>query len=406
MCLAVLLHHFAEGTPIPEGWLTNINVVTSDDPSCECPGYARPSSRTDNGNSPSGSQGPRRPAVPNLSPPARNKRASTSGSRTGNQKRKVSAARDAPVSKRPALVPPRGSGREVDRQLRPRGYSPRNMLVYSPGNVPDARDLAEAGRALPVGMLWTNLPEDVQHLLLSGMDFKCAMKWVSESQGIHHLAHWESICRILAQVVHAGQLDETPWCRFVPERFYTSAEGTLRLRQAKREPTPPWHPLGRCFIKVQNRKQSTREAEALQAKLPESSDDEVQDPSYELSQAELVKSARAEAAADNDESSEESDESEQESKPATTSPASPQESKTGSKNNKGSKPKSHGASAESKYRVITSSKSQVVPKYGGTPRERKIPALSVAIFLRRARVEVSSEGHRRIWSKLAKLAYD
>ncbi|OWZ02557.1 hypothetical protein PHMEG_00025863 [Phytophthora megakarya] len=32
MRLAALLHHFAEGTPMPEGWLTNINVVARDDP--------------------------------------------------------------------------------------------------------------------------------------------------------------------------------------------------------------------------------------------------------------------------------------------------------------------------------------------------------------------------------------
>ncbi|OWZ04504.1 hypothetical protein PHMEG_00023580 [Phytophthora megakarya] len=240
------------------------------------------------------------------------------------------------------------------------------------------------------------------------MDFKCAMKWVSESEGIHHLAPRESIYRMLAQVIYAGQLDEIPWCRFVPDAFYISAEGTLRLRQAKREPTPPWHLLGRCFIKVQKRKQSTRETEALQATLPESSDDETQDPSYELSQAKLDKAARAEAAAENDELSEESDEGEKDSKPAPTSlsPASSRESKTGSKNNKGSKPKSHGASAESKSRVITSLKPQAVPKSGGTPRERKMPALSVATFLRRAKIEVSSEGPRRVRSKLAKLAYD
>ncbi|OWY92181.1 hypothetical protein PHMEG_00038921 [Phytophthora megakarya] len=35
MRLAALLHHFAEGTPIPEDWLTNINVVALDDPRCE-----------------------------------------------------------------------------------------------------------------------------------------------------------------------------------------------------------------------------------------------------------------------------------------------------------------------------------------------------------------------------------
>ncbi|OWY92750.1 hypothetical protein PHMEG_00038114 [Phytophthora megakarya] len=39
--LSALLHHFAEGTPIPEGWLTNINVVALDDPRCECPEYTR-----------------------------------------------------------------------------------------------------------------------------------------------------------------------------------------------------------------------------------------------------------------------------------------------------------------------------------------------------------------------------
>ncbi|OWY99095.1 hypothetical protein PHMEG_00029970 [Phytophthora megakarya] len=150
MRLAALLYHFAEGTPIPEGWLTNINVVALDDPRCECPEFAKPSPR-------------------------------------------------------PAM------------QLRPRGYSLRNMLVYSTRNVPEARDLAEAGRALPAGMLWTDVREDVQHLLLSGMGFKCTMKWVSESQGIHHLAPRESICRMLTQVIHAGQLDETPWCRFCDE---------------------------------------------------------------------------------------------------------------------------------------------------------------------------------------------
>ncbi|OWY98763.1 hypothetical protein PHMEG_00030393 [Phytophthora megakarya] len=262
-------------------------------------------------------------------------------------------------------------------------------------------NLAEADLALPAGMLWTEVREDVQHLLLSGMDFKRAMKWVYESQGIHHLAPREAVCRMLAQVIHAGQLDQTPWCRFVPDGFYTSAEGPLRLRQVKREPTPPWHPLGRRFIKVQKRKQSTRETEALQAKLPQSSDDEVQDPSYELSQAELDKAARAEPAADNDKSSEESDEAEKESKSGNTnlSPVSPRKSKTGNKSDK-------STSVKPKSRVITSPKSQTVPKSGGTSRERKMPVLSLATFLRRARVEVPSEGPRRIRSKLAKLNYD
>ncbi|OWZ01881.1 hypothetical protein PHMEG_00026658 [Phytophthora megakarya] len=244
MRLAAPLHHFAEGTAIPEGWLTNINVVALDGPRCECP-----------------------------------ERASTSGSRAGNRKPKASAARDVPVSKRPSLTPARDLRHRHDGPLRPRGYSPRNMLVYSPRNVPNARSLAEAGRALPAGMLWTDVREDVQHLLWSGMNFTSAMRWVSEGQGIHHLVPREAVCRMLAQVIHAGQLDEPPWCCFVPEGFYTSAEGTLRVRHANREPTPPWHPLGRCYIKVQRRKQSTRETEAIQAKLSESSDDEIQDPS-------------------------------------------------------------------------------------------------------------------------------
>ncbi|OWY97455.1 hypothetical protein PHMEG_00032005, partial [Phytophthora megakarya] len=269
------------------------------------------------------------------------------------------------------------------------------------------RSLAEAGRAHPAGMLWTDVREDVQHLLLSGMDFKCAMKWVSESQGIHHFAPREAVCRLLAQVIHAGQLDETPCCRFVPDGFYTSAEGTLRLRQAKREPTPPWHPLGLCYIKVQKRKRSTRETEAVQAKLPESSDDESQDPSYELSQAELDKAARAEAAAENDESSEDSDDAGKECKPAATysSPASSRESMTGKTSNKSSGSKSHGASGKLEHRVVTSSKSQPVPK-SGTMRERKMPVLSLATFLRRTKVEIPSDGPRRTRSKLAKLSYN
>ncbi|OWY96794.1 hypothetical protein PHMEG_00032849 [Phytophthora megakarya] len=210
MRLASLLHHFAEGTPIPEGWLTNINVVALDDPRCECPEYVKPSPRPGNGNSSSGSSNSRRPSVLDLSPPARNKRASTSGSRTGSRKRKASGARDVPMAKRVSLSSARDSGHQLDLQLRPRGYSPRYMLVYSPRTVPNARDPAEAGRAHPDGMLWTDVRADVQHLLLSGMDFKCAMKWVSESQGIHHLAPREAVCQMLTQVIHAGQVDETP----------------------------------------------------------------------------------------------------------------------------------------------------------------------------------------------------
>ncbi|OWZ09960.1 hypothetical protein PHMEG_00017260 [Phytophthora megakarya] len=37
MRLSALIHHFADGTPIPEGWLTNVSVVALDDPRCECP---------------------------------------------------------------------------------------------------------------------------------------------------------------------------------------------------------------------------------------------------------------------------------------------------------------------------------------------------------------------------------
>ncbi|OWY99576.1 hypothetical protein PHMEG_00029400, partial [Phytophthora megakarya] len=297
----------------------------------------------------SGSSSSRRPSVLDLSPPTRNKRASTSGSRAGNRKRKASGARDVPMAKRLSLSSVRDSGHQLDRRLRPRSYSSTDMLVYSPRNVPNARDLADAGRALPDGMLWTDVREDVQHILLSGMDFKCAMKCVSESQGIHHLVPREAVCQMLTQVIHAG-----------PRGI--QAEGTLRRRQATREPTPPWHPYGRCFIKVQKRKRSTQETEALQAKLPESSNDEAQDPSYKLSRAELDKAARAEAAADNDESSEEPDGAETESKPAARhlSPAGLRESKTQKTSDKGSGSKGH----------------------------------------------VSSEGLRRIRSKLAKLNYD
>ncbi|OWY93544.1 hypothetical protein PHMEG_00037026 [Phytophthora megakarya] len=169
--LSALLHHFAEGTPIPEVWLTNINVVSLDDPRCECPG-----------------------SVLDLSPPARNKRASTSGSRAGDRKRKASGARNMPMAQRVSLSSARNSGHRLNLQLRPRGYSPRDMVIYSPRSVPNARGLAEAGRALPNGMLWTDVRADVQYQLLSGMDFKCAMKWVSESQGIHHLAPREAEC--------------------------------------------------------------------------------------------------------------------------------------------------------------------------------------------------------------------
>ncbi|OWZ17190.1 hypothetical protein PHMEG_0008898 [Phytophthora megakarya] len=183
------------------------------------------------------------------------------------------------------------------------------------------------------------------------MNFKGTMKWVSESQGIHHLAPRESICRMLAQVIHAGLLGETPWCRFVPDAFYSSAEGTLRLRQAKRYPTSPWHPLGRSFIKVQKQKQSTRETEALQATLPESSDDETQDPSYELSQADWTRQHEPRLL------------------PRTTSrvktPACLGEYKTGNKRDKGGDPKSHGAFAKSKSRVIPIPKSQAVSRSGG-----------------------------------------
>ncbi|OWZ03235.1 hypothetical protein PHMEG_00025072 [Phytophthora megakarya] len=306
MRLAALLHHFAEGSPIPEGWLTNINVVALDDPRCECPEYAKPLPRPGNGDSSSSS---RRPSDLDLSPPARNKRASTSGSRAGNRKRKASGARNVPMVKRLSLSSARDSGHQLNRQ------------------------------------------------------------------GIDLLAPREAVCQMLTQVIHAGQLDESPWCRFVPEGFYTSAEETLRLRQAKREPTPPWHPL---------------------------------DPSYELSQAELDKAARAEAAADNDESSEGSDGAETESKPAARhlSPAGLRESKTQKTSDKGSGSKSHGTSEEFEYGVTKSTKSCVSLKSGGSLRWRKIQVFSLATFLRRTRLEVPYEGLRRIRSKLAKLNYD
>ncbi|OWZ00038.1 hypothetical protein PHMEG_00028857 [Phytophthora megakarya] len=159
---------------------------------------------------------------------------------------------------------------------------------------------------------------------------------------------------------------------------------------------------------VQKRKQSPREPEALQAKLPESSDDEAQDPSYELSRAELDIAAQAEAAADNDESSAEYDGAEPESKPAAShpSPAGPRESKTQKKSDKGSNSKSPSASSKFEYRSTKSPKARVLPKSGGSLRGRKIPVLSLATFLRRARVEIPSEGLQRIRSKLDKLNYD
>ncbi|OWY96898.1 hypothetical protein PHMEG_00032716 [Phytophthora megakarya] len=143
-------------------------------------------------------------------------------------------------------------------------------------------------------------------------------------------------------------------------------QAQLRDSEAARQAAERRAEEGRFFIKVQKRKHSTRETEALQAKLPESSDDEVQDPSYELSRAELDKAAQAEAAADNDESSAESDGAEPESKPAAShpSPAGPQESETQIKSARGSNSKSPGASSKFEYRSTKSPKSRVLPKSG------------------------------------------
>ncbi|OWY98650.1 hypothetical protein PHMEG_00030534 [Phytophthora megakarya] len=323
----------------------------------------------------------------------------------------------------------------------------------------------------------------VDFLMRNKPKINVMFNWMRLAALLHHFVEGTAILEGRLTNINVVALDD-PRCE-CPEYAKPSPRpgNVQRGPFVYARPSENQRPLGILWV----------ETEALQAKLPEPSDDEVQDPSYELSQAELNKAARAEAAADNDESSEESDKAGKESKPALThpSPASPQESKTGKASDKGSgskamvhpenssiasspapslslfrnlealhasarclttskanadndessedsdnagkesKPaathpspassresktgktsdkgsdsKSHGASAKLKSRVITSSKSQPIPISGGTSRARKMPVLSLATFLRRAKVEVPSDGPRRTRSKLAKLSYD
>ncbi|OWZ04582.1 hypothetical protein PHMEG_00023490, partial [Phytophthora megakarya] len=166
---------------------------------------------------------------------------------------------------------------------------------------------------------------------------------ISDNQGIHHLASRETTCPTLVQVIHAGQLDETSWCCFVPEAFYISAEAFLERRQVNREPT---HLVSSGSLLHQGLEAET--VNARHARSPSyasaSSDDEIQDPSYEISQAELDKAERAETAAENDESSEGLDVSRRgsESEAAGLRPPSPRDSKTVRKSSKDSRPENNG----------------------------------------------------------------
>ncbi|OWZ11524.1 hypothetical protein PHMEG_00015442 [Phytophthora megakarya] len=166
-----------------------------------------------------------------------------------------------------------------ERQMRPKEHRPRDDIPCGPDTDLDSAMEADAKKRVPDGLLWDDLRQDVRSLMLTGLTYEEALKLLRGDEPIHHLLPGYMVQLMLAQMMDWGTLDFTSWSKYVPESNYLDAE---RIWIVDGRGLEKWPSLDKCYRKLQKLKDVAAEVEMINGAFSESSDDEIQVPSFSL----------------------------------------------------------------------------------------------------------------------------
>ncbi|KAG7391250.1 hypothetical protein PHYBOEH_006765 [Phytophthora boehmeriae] len=94
----------------------------------------------------------------------------------------------------------------------------------------------EARAKLDVGVLSKNIRLDVRCAMQTGISTK-------EDREAHVLFHEDSLVQMLASMIYWNRMDETPWAKYVPDRYFDAAENRLEDFEAQGSLPPKWPSL-------------------------------------------------------------------------------------------------------------------------------------------------------------------
>uniref|UniRef100_H3H473 Uncharacterized protein n=3 Tax=Phytophthora ramorum TaxID=164328 RepID=H3H473_PHYRM len=209
-----LLVHFRNGTRVPSGWNTMITVVANDDPNFSPTPYARMSRPHGDDDVEFKDSGPPSEALivdltqdssSSMPGGSSSKLKQSSGGKSRGSSRKVpDAIQDFPS--------------EWDR-------TSDEQCLKDTRNISSEQDAHKMLADFPV--VWDQLRLDVQMLMRSGVGHPGAVELLDLNRVVHSQFPLDPLLGILARMMFWNKLDETPWTKHVPRRYFRAARAKL-----------------------------------------------------------------------------------------------------------------------------------------------------------------------------------
>lgn len=204
-----LFEHFLQGTDVPAAWMTQV-MIMSEDSSNQVPFP----SKKEIDQLIAAAQAP---VIDLTKQAASSQRKSSKARATAPSTGGEGQRKKSPVKLR--------SVRKL--QTRPTDYRPSRDPARELAR-PYERIYVDAAKALPKGMVWTDVRADVQVLMRMNLEYKMAFELVAEDRVLHKLFHRSDLLAMLCSMLYFKGLDETPWAKYVPVRYYEEAYKQLQ----------------------------------------------------------------------------------------------------------------------------------------------------------------------------------
>ncbi|OWZ07996.1 hypothetical protein PHMEG_00019530 [Phytophthora megakarya] len=228
--LRSLLEHCRDNTQVPSSWRTTISIMAADDPSVSTSAYIPVPRSDDDGDgeskNDSSSQGHPRGSFLDLTRDSETK-PSGGGAKRKRSSKGTKKAREQMSPDVPAEIQEYPSAwiRESADLCRPDG----ELL------------LREMLKSFPV--IWSSLHLDVRALILYGVNYEGALEWLGEDRSVHGCFHQGPLLEMLLRMMFWNELDDTPWTKYVPRRYFVVARAKLDSLLENDEHLNLWGPL-------------------------------------------------------------------------------------------------------------------------------------------------------------------
>ncbi|OWY95619.1 hypothetical protein PHMEG_00034327, partial [Phytophthora megakarya] len=205
-----LLENHRDNLPVPSSWKTTISVMAADDPAIPTTAYVpvSPSDKDGEEHKDEGGSSKTNTRGGYLDLSAGPSDSSSKG--TGKRKRQ---------SQSPAKTHARVVLGNHDCNITP---FPHRWIRESNDKCRPDGDLLE-----PYPVVWDQLRLDLQALILYGINYEDALGWLGDDRLVHTCFHQGPLLEMLLRMMFWNELDDTPWSKYVPRRYFIAARAKL-----------------------------------------------------------------------------------------------------------------------------------------------------------------------------------